>query len=67
MVYCRFCPDEAKLIRAARLVNDNKPNFVLGKIDRAVKIISKNKSDLKIACLGLSFKPDMDDLRESPL
>ena len=59
-------PNEAKLIRAARLVNDNKPNFVLGKIDKAVKAIGKNKSDLKIACLGLSFKPDIDDLRKSP-
>jgi len=59
-------PDEAKLIRTARLVNDNKPNFVLEKIDKAVKTIGKDKSDLKIACLGLSFKPDIDDLRESP-
>ena len=59
-------PDEAKLIRTARLVNDNKPNFVLEKIDKAVKAIGKDKSDLKIACLGLSFKPDIDDLRKSP-
>jgi len=59
-------PDEVKLIRTARLVNDNKPNFVLEKIDKAVKVIGKDKSDLKIACLGLSFKPDIDDLRESP-
>jgi len=59
-------PDEAKLIKTARLVNDNKPNFVLDKIEQAVKLIGKDKSGLKIACLGLAFKPDIDDLRESP-
>ena len=59
-------PNEAKLIRTARLVNDDKPNFVLDKIDHAVDIIGKGKSELKIACLGLAFKPDIDDLRESP-
>jgi UDP-N-acetyl-D-mannosaminuronic acid dehydrogenase len=59
-------PDEAKLIRTARLVNDAKPNFVLDKIDNAVNVIGKDKSELIITCLGLTFKPDIDDLRESP-
>ena len=59
-------PDEAKLIRAARLVNDGKPLFVLEKINQAVAKIGKKTSEVKIACLGLAFKPDIDDLRESP-
>ncbi|MDP6641617.1 MAG: UDP-N-acetyl-D-mannosamine dehydrogenase [Nitrososphaerales archaeon] len=59
-------PDEAKLIKLARLVNDEKPNFVIKKIKQAVSNISKDVSKLSIACLGLSFKPDIDDLRESP-
>ena len=59
-------PDEAKLIHAARLVNDNKPNHVLKKVNHAVSIIKKNQSEIKIACLGLAFKPNIDDLRESP-
>jgi len=59
-------PDEAKLIKLARLVNDEKPNFVIKKINQAVSNISIDVSKLSIACLGLSFKPDIDDLRESP-
>ena len=59
-------PNESKLIQTARLVNDNKPNFVIDKINKSVKAIGKNRSDIKIVCLGLSFKPDIDDLRESP-
>ena len=59
-------PDEAKLIYAARLVNNSKPYFVLEKINQAVTATGKEKSDLKIACLGLAFKPNVNDLRESP-
>ena len=59
-------PDEAKLIRAARKVNDSKPLFVLDKINQAIASMGKENSELKIACLGLSFKSDIDDLRGSP-
>jgi len=59
-------PDESTLIRTARLINDKKPDFVLDKIERAVCDTGKDKSELTIACFGLAFKPDIDDLRESP-
>ncbi len=55
-----------KLIRMARNVNDYKTSWVIDKIKfEASKHLSKNKSRPKIACLGLTFKPDIDDLRES--
>jgi len=59
-------PAEAKLIHTARMVNDGKPHFVLEKINQAVEAIGKEQSELTVACLGLAFKPDIDDLRESP-
>lgn len=64
-------PNEAKLIHTARTVNDNKPTWVLDKVKIAIAdllLSDKNKQieDVSIACYGLAFKPDIDDLRESP-
>ena len=64
-------PDEARLIRAARGVNDSKPAWVLDKVKDAIAEYlqaqpGKTARDVTIACFGLAFKPDIDDLRESP-
>jgi len=64
-------PEEAKLIHAARLRNDAKPKWVLQKGRDAVMDVltadpSRAMADIRVACLGLAFKPDIDDLRESP-
>ena len=55
-------PEEAKLIRAARLINDAKPGFVCAKVRERAAALKRPV----IACLGLSYKKDVDDLRESP-
>jgi UDP-N-acetyl-D-mannosaminuronic acid dehydrogenase len=65
------CPNESRLIRMARHVNDGKPEWVIQKVDVEVaKFLSQNPektiSDIVICCYGLSFKADIEDLRESP-
>jgi len=55
-------PELTPLIQAAREVNDSQPQFVVELVERALGSL-KGK---KIAALGLAYKPDVDDLRESP-
>ena len=55
-------PEQSRLIRAAREVNDAKPAHVVEQIARAIADLDKPT----VACLGLTFKPDVDDLRQSP-
>ncbi|MCA1924356.1 UDP-N-acetyl-D-mannosamine dehydrogenase [Buttiauxella noackiae] len=63
-------PEQAQLIRTAREVNDGKPHWVVNQVKAAVADClaetGKRSSEITIACFGLAFKPNIDDLRESP-
>ena len=60
--FVEAAPDLTELIYHARKVNDAQPHFVLEKIKQALGILEGKT----IAALGLAYKPDVDDLRESP-
>jgi UDP-N-acetyl-D-mannosaminuronic acid dehydrogenase len=64
-------PEQAQLIHTARKVNDSKPQWVIDKVKIAIADFlqvhpDKTVKAVTIACYGLAFKPDIDDLRESP-
>lgn len=60
-------PQESKIIRSAREINNYKTEWVIEKVkNAALQFKIANGRDAFIACMGLAFKPNIDDLRESP-
>lgn len=64
-------PELAPLIHTARKVNDGKPQWVIQQVENKVQQFlqdnpHKTSQEVVVACFGLAFKPDIDDLRESP-
>src|SRR5690606_41026557 len=59
-------PGQAKIIRTARLVNDFKPDWVAEQIRLSSEQAGKQRGECDVALYGITFKPNIDDLRQSP-
>ena len=64
-------PDKSKLIKLARAVNNDKPEWVIEKVISKINTLSADRAHpdnekIKIVCFGLAFKANIDDFRESP-
>ncbi|WP_034259569.1 UDP-N-acetyl-D-mannosamine dehydrogenase [Aequorivita capsosiphonis] len=60
-------PEESKIIRSAREINNYKTEWAIEKVkNAALQFKIEQGRDAVIACMGLAFKPNIDDLRESP-
>jgi UDP-N-acetyl-D-mannosaminuronic acid dehydrogenase len=60
-------PGETPLIRQARMTNDAKADWCVKKVaEERRRFFEENGREPRVACMGLAFKPDVDDLRGSP-
>lgn len=62
-------PSDSSLLQTARAINDARPHEIINEISGAIEEFKKENSlerPLKLALFGLTYKPDIDDIRESP-
>lgn len=57
-------PELAKIIKLSRETNDSMPHYIFEKIEVLLKDIKGKK---KVTVLGITYKPNIDDIRESPI